>query len=285
VPTPPPDPTSPAGSPSARPLTGFGPGALAGVGVGPGDPALVTLQALATVRRADRVYGPTLDPGLAGRAESVLAGAAPDVGVERLVFAIQSDEAARAEAHAAAATLVAERLDAGEAVAFLTLGDPNLYSTFHHLAAAVGALRPGTPVPTVPGIMAFQDLAARAGTVVTDGVERLSVVTALDGTDDIESALADPGAAVVVYKGGRHLPAITELIRDSGRLEGAVLGELLGLPGERVVALDDAGGGPATYLACVIVPPQRHPGTGATRSTGAAGSTASRSGAAAGSGA
>ena len=254
------DPTIPAGSRAARPVTGFGPGVLAGVGVGPGDPAQVTLQALATVRRADRVFGPTMDPGLAGRAESILADAAPDVAVERLVFAIQADDAARAEAHAAAAAVVAGRLDGGEAVAFVTLGDPNVYSTFHHLAAAVRAFRPGTPVRTVPGIMAFQDLAARAGTVVTDGTERLALVSAVDGTDDLEAALADPDSAVVVYKGGRHLPAIAGLLRDAGRLEGAVVGELLGMPGQRVVPLAAAGAAPAAYLACVIVPPARTSG-------------------------
>lgn len=256
------DPPVPAGSRSAGPVSGFGPGTLVGVGVGPGDPTLLTLQALATVRRADRVFGPTMDPGLAGRAESILADAAPDVTVERLVFAIQSDEAARAEAHAAAAGVVAGRLDAGETVAFVTLGDPNLYSTFHHLATAVGALRPGAPVRTVPGIMAFQDLAARAGTVVADGAERLTLVTAADGTTHLEAALADPASAVVVYKGGRHLPAIANLVADAGRLEGAVVGELLGMPGERVVALVDAGAGPAAYLACVIIPPNRGPGAG-----------------------
>ncbi|MGH9089291.1 MAG: hypothetical protein ACRDYZ_14480, partial [Acidimicrobiales bacterium] len=68
-------------------------------------------------------------------------------------------------------------------------------------------------------------------------------------------ALRDPGRTIVVYKGGRHMPSIAGLLAEHGRLEGAVLGELLGLPGERIEPLAAAGDRPAAYLATVIVPP------------------------------
>ncbi|HET6809839.1 MAG TPA: precorrin-2 C(20)-methyltransferase [Acidimicrobiales bacterium] len=237
--------------------------ALVGVGVGPGDPDLLTLRALAVLRGADRVLAPTMAPDVAGRAESVVRAAAPDLVVERVVFAIVPDTDARRAAHTAAAERVAACLDAGERVGFVTLGDPNVYSTFHHLAHAVRLLRPGVAVGTVPGIMAFQDLAARSGTVVLDGGERLHLVSAVDGPDVLEVPLADPEAAVVVYKGGRHLPELAARLKEAGRLEGAVLGELLGLPGERVAPLAEAADGPGSYLASVLVPPRRAGGPGA----------------------
>lgn len=196
-----------------------------------------------------------------GRAESVLRGAAPDVAVERLVFAIVADEAARASAHAAAARRVAACLDAGENVAFVTLGDPNVYSTFHHLAEAVLRLRERTEIRTVPGIMAFQELAARSGTVVVDGTERLHLLTAVDGPEAVDVAIADPEAAIAVYKGGRHLPGIASRLAAAGRLDGAVFGELMGLPGEKVGPLAASASSPATYLASVLVPPARGGGT------------------------
>jgi precorrin-2/cobalt-factor-2 C20-methyltransferase len=103
--------------------------------------------------------------------------------------------------------------------------------------------------------MALQDLAARTGTVLLDGTESMTLVTALEGPAAVAEALADPERALVVYKGCRHLPALAKLLADAGRLDGAVMGELLGLPGQRVGPVADAADAPATYLATIIVPP------------------------------
>ena len=240
--------------------TGMGAGAsgrLLGVGVGPGDPELLTARAMRVLREADRVFGPSIAPDAMGRAESVVREADPSIEVERLVFAINGDQAEQAQAHRIAAGRVIECLDEGEHVAFVTLGDPNVYTTFSHLADAVRVERPGVVISTVPGIMAFQDLAARAGVVVLDGAERLLLVSAVHGVEQLSEALQDPEAAIVIYKGGRHLPEVAKLLADSGRLDGSVVGELLGLPGERIGPVSAHAGRPATYLATVIVPPVR----------------------------
>jgi len=229
-------------------------GTLIGVGVGPGDPELVTARAVRVLSEADRVFAPSTAVDAVGRAESIVRQACPGARIERLPFEM-SVGAARETALAAAADRVVACLDAGESVAFITLGDPNVYSTFPTLAAAVRAHRPACPVETVPGITAFQDLASRSGTVLLVGTERLRLVTALDGPGALDSALDDPDAAVVVYKGGRHLPDVAKRLADAGRLDAAVAGELLGLPGERVGPAADFADTPASYLVTVIVPP------------------------------
>ena len=240
------------------------PGRLVGVGVGPGDPDLLTVRALVALRRADRVLAPSTAPDAVGRAETIVREAAPDVRVERVPFVMHPDAGARADAMRTIATTVAGHLEAGDEVAFITLGDPLTYSTFSALADAVDAQRPGTVVDVVPGIMAFQSLAARTRTTLVDERQRLTVRTALDGDDLSGGALdlGDPDCTVVLYKGGRHLPEVAAAARAADRLDGAVAGELLGMSGERVGQLADLATGPAGYLATVIVPAR--PATGTT---------------------
>lgn len=226
------------------------------MGVGPGDPELLTTRALRVLKEAGRVFAPTMAGEVEGRAEWIVARALPELAMDRLVISLEPAERERSYRHAAAR--VAAALDEngdGGSVAFVTLGDPNIYSTFGYLARAVAAARPGVTVETVPGVMAFQELAARSGTVVLQGGERLVLVSAAGGPGVLDAALADPEAAIVVYKGGRYLPEMARRLAAAGRDRGAVVGELLGLPGERVEPLG-AEPGEAGYLATLIVPPR-----------------------------
>jgi precorrin-2/cobalt-factor-2 C20-methyltransferase len=230
---------------------------LVGVGVGPSDPDLVTERALDVLRTADRVVAASTGPDAIGRAEAVVRSAAPEVGVDRVVIDIGGDEAARGRSVDGAADVLLGHLDRGELVAFAVLGDPNVWTIFPRVAAAVSARRPGVPIETVPGIMAFQELAARADTVLADGDEELTLVTLSGDADRLGPLLDDPTRGLVVYKGGRVLPDVAALLESRGRLGSAVLGEMLGLPGGRSVPVAAAADRPASYLATVIVPPER----------------------------
>jgi precorrin-2/cobalt-factor-2 C20-methyltransferase len=240
------------------------PGRLVGIGVGPGEADLLTLRAVTALRRADRVMAPATAIDAVGRAEAIVRQALPRLRVERVTFDMAPRRSDRDRAVEAVAARVVTCLDAGEEVAWITLGDPLVYSTWSSIAAAVRRGRPATPVEQVPGVMAFQALAARTGTVVADERSRLVVRTALDG-EDLAVGLDDPDLTTVVYKGGRHLPALAEAARRAGR--PAVAGELIGMPGERVADLADlADGGPASYLATVIIPARGGPPDSAPRS-------------------
>jgi precorrin-2/cobalt-factor-2 C20-methyltransferase len=231
------------------------PGRLIGVGVGPGDPEHLTLKALRALRSADRVYVPETDSarGAPGRAETIVAPhVAPD-RLERLAFAMR-DEARRAGDWDRAGAAIASVVAHGATAAFATIGDPSLYSTFVYVAQSVRALVPGVTVETVPGITALQDLAARSGTVLAEGDERLALVPWPAGEARLREAL-DGFECVVVYKGGRELPRVLDTIRQAGRLEDSVYGEQLGL-GEQDVRAAAARDGRAPYLSTVIVPPR-----------------------------
>jgi precorrin-2/cobalt-factor-2 C20-methyltransferase len=140
-------------------------------------------------------------------------------------------------------------------VAFATIGDPNVYSTFTYLAATVRARVPGLTVTTVPGITAMQDLAARSGTVLCEGTETLALLPLTAGMPAFREALATHDT-VVGYKSGRHLPEVLAAVREAGRLDGAVHGACLGLPGEDIRPAAEVTG-PAPYLSVLLVPGQR----------------------------
>ncbi len=227
-------------------------GRLVGVDVGLVDPELLTLKALAVLQGADRVFVPATEGtvGAAGRAERVVAPHVAPERIERLAFAMRDDDGRAGHwdrAGAAIAAVVAE----GGTAAFATIGDPNLYSTFSYVAETVRGLVPGLAVSTVPGITALQELAARSGTVLAEGDERLALVPWPAGEGRLREAL-DDFDTVVVYKGGRHLPRVLDTIRDAGRLDASVYGEQLGLEGEAVGAAG-AREGAGPYLSTVIV--------------------------------
>ena len=158
----------------------------------------------------------------------------------------------------AAARTVAGCWDAGaETVAYATLGDPSVYSTFSYLAQTVTGLRPDARVEVVPGVTAMQDLAARSVIPLCEGSETLALFPMTAGVDRFAEAL-DAFDTVVAYKGGRQLPRMLEVVERTGRLDTAVYGAALGLPGEYV---GPAGAAAATtgapYLSTLLVPPAR----------------------------
>ena len=273
---------------------------LIGVGVGPGDPELVTVKAVRVLREADVVLVPVLastgpgstgpgstgpgstGPG-AGRAETIIRAYVAAGRVKRLEFALNDTGGVtprRAAAWQAAAAAVAGEFAAGAAtVAFGTLGDPNLYSTFSYLAQTVRDLDPEVTVETVAGITAMQDLAARAGISLAEGTEPVTLVPLNGGVGTLDQALARGGTVVGYKVGAAASPApgvLRERLQAAGRLDGAVIGARLGLEGELIAPAADllppASPDPAPaaphipdipYLSTLIVPTLRPPTPGA----------------------
>lgn len=230
---------------------------LVGVGVGPGDPDLVTVAAIREFNAAGRVFVPVMDLETEGRAEAVVRAHIEHGRVERLVFALNDDvHGSQENRHRRwddAAARVVEQLRIGSA-AFATLGDPNVYSTFSYLAATVRTALPAVRIRTVPGITAMQAAASAVGVTLVEGAEPLTLVPLARDLEPVERALQGPGA-VVTYKGGRRLAELRDRIAAAGALDRAWLTEHLGTPDERVVPLAEADD--ASYLSTVVVLPIR----------------------------
>jgi precorrin-2/cobalt-factor-2 C20-methyltransferase len=240
---------------------------LVGVGVGPGDPELVTVKAVRVLREADVIFVPVMaGPGERaagpGRAETTIRAHVPADRIRPVPFALNDTGGVtprRAAAWQAAATEVARAFAGGAGtVAFGTIGDPNLYSTFSYLAQIVRTLVPGVTIETVPGITAMQDLAARSATSLAEGDEPLTLLPLTAGADALREVLSGPGT-VVAYKLGAAAgptPAeVTDILATHGRLDGAVAGARLGLPGQDIRPASTLASLPAVpYLSTLIVP-------------------------------
>lgn len=239
---------------------------LVGVGVGPGDPELVTVKAANLLAKADVVFVPVADsddgrPPETGRAEQTALFYAEAWRVERVVFALHDREHSvrREQAWDAAAGQVARWFadHPGGTAAFATIGDPCVYSTFTYLAATVRDQVGELDVQLIPGITAMQDLAARTGTSLVEGRESLALFPMTAGADRFREAL-QRGDSVVAYKFGRMLPETLAVLRETGRLDGAVYGAGLGLAIEDIrPAADLDPDAPGPYLSTLIVPPRR----------------------------
>lgn len=228
---------------------------LIAVGVGPGDPELITVKGVRALREADIVIAPTADPG----SPSIARGIVRDLvdpkrqHVIEQVYPMQRDAAGLEEAWAASAREVAALVSEGLTVAFVTLGDPSLYSTFRYLHRHLRRSHPEVPVEIVPGVSSIHAAAALADFPLALGDERLAILPATCEEERLRSALEEFDT-VVLMKVSRVFPRLKALLAAAGLKEKAVYVRRVGLPEQTVVRdLDAVTEGDLDYLSLILV--------------------------------
>ena len=202
-------------------------GKLYGVGVGPGDPELLTLKAVRVLREADVVLVP--DSVKADKTALHIASAyLQNKTVETVTTPMVRDKAVVDAAYTAAADRICALLDQGKQVAFLTLGDPTVYSTYMYIHEKV--LARGYDVEVVPGVPSFCAAAARLNLSLCQGSEPLLIVPASHGAE----GLLDVKANKVFMKAGKSILELQSQLRDRGLLDHAAMVENCSMENERV---------------------------------------------------
>lgn len=239
---------------------------LVGIGVGPGDPELITVKAVRLLAAADAVLVPSTEESGdgPGRAEQIVVANCPGARIVRIPFSMACKRGIsekRKESWQVSADAAVEAFRGGAPlVVFATVGDPSVFSTFSYLAAHVVELMPEVEIQVVPGITAMQALAAESRTPLVEGTETLALVPVTAGLDKL-GELLDVVDTVVAYKGGRKMPEVAATIRGKGR--DAVLGVNIGLDNQEIltlVELDDDQRAP--YFSTVLAPAPRSGETG-----------------------
>lgn len=205
-------------------------GVLYGVGVGPGDPGLMTLKAVETIRKCPVVASPrTRNGGMV--AYDIAAGATEMSGktVLPLDFAMSHDARERAASHRAAADLLRRELDAGRSVAMLNLGDVSIYASYRYLADILGP--EGYRLEMIPGVTSFSAAAAVLGTTLTDMNAPLHIIP--EGVGLSDEMLTGEGSKVIM-KSGRQLPRLVAQLAGLGLLSDAMMVQNCGMANEKV---------------------------------------------------
>ena len=210
-------------------------GRLFGVGVGPGDPELLTLKALRIIQAAPVVCVPQSET----RTDSYALGIVREYldmdkqEILRLPFPVDDPEGA-AGVWRSGADILAQRLYRGQDVAFVTEGDPMLFSTFTYVMEAIKAEHPSIPVEIVPGVSSIMAAAASSGVPLAKHGQRLAVLPAVYGIDDLSEAIASYDT-IVLMKVNRELLQTLDHLETLGLAGKTVYVRRVTTPGEKVI--------------------------------------------------
>jgi precorrin-2/cobalt-factor-2 C20-methyltransferase len=233
-------------------------GKLIGVGVGPGDPELLTLKAMRALAQADIIVH-FAKAGNGSNARAIVADHLKD-GVEELPLyypvttEVPKEDAAYRAAidrfYETSADVVAAHLDDGKIVAVISEGDPLFYGSYMHLHVR---LAPRYPTEVIAGISAMSGCWSSIGAPIAQGDDVFTVLPGTLAEGELLRRLRDADAAVVM-KIGRHLPKIRRALRDTGRLDRAIYVERGTTANAVITPLIDKADDCAPYFAVVLVP-------------------------------
>ncbi|OFJ55439.1 precorrin-2 C(20)-methyltransferase [Mycolicibacterium grossiae] len=233
-------------------------GRLWGVGLGPGDPELVTVKAARVIGEADVVayhsarHGRSIARGIAERYLQ------PGQVEEHLVYPVTTEttdhpggyDGAMEDFYRESADRIAAHLEAGRDVALLAEGDPLFYSSYMHMHTR---LTERFDAVIVPGVTSVSAASAATGTPLVQGEEVLTILPGTLPPDELRRRLADTDAAVIM-KLGRTYPDVLQALTAAGRIDDAFYVERASTDRQRVLPAVDADPASVPYFAIAMLP-------------------------------
>ena len=209
-------------------------GTLYGIGIGPGDPDLITYKGVQLLSRCTHVVVPKGSEA----SESVALGIIrkhlnPSAEIHEIVFPMLTRKDVLQTRWRESAKIVGALLSNGNDVCFPTLGDAFLYSTYIYLVRALREIHPDLNIVTIPGINAFSAVASRTEFAIGEGKHPVTIIPAADDFSELREALQGHGT-VIIMKIGKRLDAVLDLLEEFHVLKSSVFAAHVGMPEELV---------------------------------------------------
>ncbi len=209
-------------------------GTLYGIGVGPGDPELMTVKGASLLRECRHVFVPKARTEANSLALSIAKTYLREQAeIHELVFPMSADEEELSAHWRKNANKISNILRRGEDACFITLGDPYLYSTFIYLVRELRQLQPEVRIVSVPGVTAFSAAASLCAFPVGEGRDGVTIIPAVEDIEHIRRVLQDKGT-VILMKIGRRLREVIDLLEEEDVIDGSVFVSRVGMEDQRL---------------------------------------------------
>jgi precorrin-2/cobalt-factor-2 C20-methyltransferase len=229
-------------------------GTLYGLGVGPGDPELITVKAFRVLKESPVIAYPRKRKGSKSYAHQIV-----DVYINAnekemlgLVFPMTKDPEILAKEWNNTVEIVWQRLNEGKDVAFVTEGDPLLYSTFIHMMKLMKEKHPEIMIKTVPGISSINGAASRLGIPLAEGDDHVAIIPARDDYDVMKKALLE-NDCVIFIKVAKVMDVMLKLLRELNLLDKASVVTKVTSGEEIIWKIDELEHAELEYLTLMVV--------------------------------
>jgi precorrin-2/cobalt-factor-2 C20-methyltransferase len=191
---------------------------LTGIGVGPGDPDLLTVKAVKAIQNADTIMCPASAedrPSIALSVVDSLIDKSKNQEIVKLIFPMTKDKSILETHWKENSKIMSEKVLSGKNVVYLTVGDPYLYSTWIYMHREISQNHPKMKITVIPGIVSMFTFASKVGISIAEGAEKVAIIPSCYDLSSVKE-IAKNSEVLVFLKDGRYFDQVIELVRESG---------------------------------------------------------------------
>ena len=209
---------------------------LIGIGVGPGDPDLLTVKAVKAIQNADIIMCPASKenrPSIAYSVISSLIDKSKNQEIIKLIFPMTKDKDILEDSWKRNAKIMAETVLSGKNVVYITVGDPFLYSTWIYMHRDLKEKYPSMNISVIPGIVSMFTFASKVGVSIAEGAEKVAIIPSCYDLSSVKE-IAKNSESMIFLKDGRYFDKVIEVLKESGFPDDSIfaIGQDLGTENE-----------------------------------------------------